>query len=266
MTPNDWQDKAAAEASASAKHEAGKPSLGWERDPHALFVLLRNRTTPQVLQSIARADRGNDYEQHLEQLRAITKIGHIPHPLDWCPLEVLQLAHWAGPKGSNLEKAFCSTLLLLDCSGPEWGSHDGEASTIPILLDACLELGPQTLDGLIGLLVTLLEAVQSREQEYPEDQIFALLGILFAATVQDPDDPRLPGLVEEILCIETRMAENLHKPRRQHGWLFRYVIMLESGRKLWRVLARRILGAATKADPTRTHLAEILALMDVEDT
>jgi len=243
----------------------GQQNLGWERDPESLFTWLRKRTTPGVLQSIAQADRGNDYEKHLGPLQAIAKTGLVPHPLDWYPLEVLQLAHWSGPKGSTLEKAFCSTVLLLDCSGPEWGSHDGEASTTPILLDSCLELGPETLDGFIGLLVTLSEAVQNREQEYPEDQVFALLGILFAATVQNPDDPRLSGLVEEILSIETRMAENLYKPRRQHGWLFRYVIMLESSRKLWRVLARRILGAATQADPTRTHLAELLALMDVED-
>ncbi len=248
--------------SPEALASRGRELKGWRRDPGALFEWLRARMTSEAVETIAAADYGQDIDKHRAPLVAIVQSGLIPHPLEWYPLEVLQLTHWGESSKSLLEKAFSATLLALGEAGPEWGHHSSVETTLAILLKCCLALGPEAMDGLVGLLVTLGEA--RSEEDESESHVFVVLGLLLASVARDPKDERLVALVEEIVALEARLAEDAFEPELERGWLFRYVIMLDSGRKLWKTLAQRVLGEAVKVDPTLVHLARLLALVEGE--
>jgi len=85
-------------------------------DPRALLIGLVERLDNKDLSVIAAADRGDDLELHLEQLRSIARTGKVPAPLIWHPLEVLQLIRWSKPSGEDAtghrQRAFCCAALI----------------------------------------------------------------------------------------------------------------------------------------------------------
>lgn len=235
---------------------------GWEANPGGLFEWLRKRVDEEMLKSIAGSDYGTDFDKHLAHLKAIKKTGLIPHPMNWHPLETVQLSHWAAKTvdhRKNLQKAFCATLLCIGEMGPEWGRHQAIESTIAILIDSCLILGTEAVDELVGLLVAMVEGTID---ENDIDAAFFFFGLLLVQTQRNPDDVRLPTLVDQLIAQESAImdeTENYAVPA--SGWLFGCQHMLDSGIKTWRILAHQILGDASAGRP---HFARILELMKLD--
>ena len=80
---------------------------GFESNPNNLFRFLHAQLTPEILDSIANADRGFDYDDHLIQLKEIQNSSLLPIPIDPYLGEVLSLCRWsAGKKVNHLRRAF----------------------------------------------------------------------------------------------------------------------------------------------------------------
>lgn len=225
----------------------GARVLGWPHDPASLFDLLRARVGPGTIAAIASCDYGMDVPEHTAALERIVA-GRIPHPLAWFPLEVLQLTRWnEGPGTDHLARAFCACVLCLDEAGPvSW--HDGNESTIPVLLHSCLVLGTDTVDAAIGLYAAMASACEG-------DVVGALaeLALVLAAVWRDADDPRIHPAVLRLFHDEPRVRE--HALITTPSWLLGCT-NFDQRHALFRALARAVLAPSVDHQP---HLAELAA-------
>jgi hypothetical protein len=219
----------------------------WEPDPAALLDWLRERITPKALATIAAADYGNDRDTHLAALRDIQATGLIPQPLTWHPTEVLALTRWSsGDNVDHMARAFACTVLCLDSAGPV--HRDGHEATIAVLLESCLALGDEAVSRAVGLMVTLAQAADDDHHELG----FAYLGLLLAAAVRDPHDPRLASLADRLVATELSTRLDSH----QDNWLLGQTLF-DARHRLWRSLAEDLLAKPSRGDPSLVHLADI---------
>ncbi len=215
------------------------PLAGWTPDAAALLDYLRPKVTPEILASIAQADYGQGVEKNLTVLRDIVETGLVPHPLNWCPLEVLQLTRWAeGVRVNHVERAFACTLLCIEATNID---TDASEADIAILIDSCVALGPDALGPLVGLLVAVVEGT-TWEEEPDEPWIAAVFGLLLAAGAADRSDPRLGELAELVVASEL-LPELLTDGMRA---------------AFWRRLADHIVADLVDAQPDSESLAELL--------
>lgn len=132
--------------------------------------LLANRVDSQMLNEIAHADYGESVFEHLAALRnAIT--GSFVVPLEWEPIEVLELTRWTEPatkishekpeeetKTEHWMRLFCCTVLLKTSAQPE--NHESfisEDATIIQFTESAIELGESTTEAAIEFLEWLLQ-------------------------------------------------------------------------------------------------------------
>jgi hypothetical protein len=205
----------------------------------------------QRIEEVAAGDYGMDFDQHLEALEGIRTTGSIPQPLDWFPLETLQLARWLeGRDIDHVTRAFVCTVLCIDDAGVasrNWGNE----STIAVLLESCLVLGIEAVDGLIALLAAMSDAYGDTYM-----RSFSELALLLAAAWRDPGDPRLPLIVERLIRDEPRRRETATMVF--EGWLLG-VTNFDQRHGVWRALIRWVLGPPASGFP---HLARVRALIE----
>jgi tetratricopeptide (TPR) repeat protein len=233
---------------------------GFTADPTGLFDVLRTQMTEEMLQDIAGADYGNDYEQNLVHLNDICTSGTIPNPLSGDLLEVLQLKHWGtGDEVNHVQRAFVCTVLGIEFCGAECGS-DGHQSVFPVLIESCLALGDPAMACLDGLMIAAVEGALDFDSSY----LFALYGLFLARVAQDPSDERLVALAETLEATEPQFGgegDEPDYPKPEHGWLLR-TTFFDQRHDLWRDLGQRILGHAVQQNPSLSHLARIWDQLD----
>lgn len=215
---------------------------GWNADPDGLFDWLCAHMTTESLRKIAEADYDCGTEKHLVALQDIAAFRLVPRPIPWSPVEVLELARWAdGQKVDHLARAFASTLLCL---------NDDAIQSLPGLLESVIELGPGVLALLVGFLTALIEA---DEEDDTTGHIYLQLALLFAASAQDPRDPRLGALAGDIWVMEHTRGGAVDA--KSDAWLRRLMRSARTYRR-WRLLAARCLDGAQ--DPRVARIAAAL--------
>lgn len=234
---------------------------GWSSDPGALLDWLRPRLTPEIMKSIAAADYGFGYDDNLAALGDIRETGLLPIPLDSRLHEVCALCRWAdGERVDHVERAFACAMLCLDYVSHS-GFTDDLVSTLPQLVESCVELGEAPTRALVGLLVWLIE--REEPEEDPDDEgsyvLAELHALLLAAASLEPDDPRLVELARSVLAIEATLGRNSYLMEPARGWLNRVLCGIRDDK--WRQITRRVL-EPLRADPEKhPHLVAIYAAM-----
>ena len=225
-------------------------SLGWPHDPARLFDLLRGRIDAARLRTIASCDYGMDVAEHTAALEQIVR-GRIPHPLAWFPLEVLQLTRWEeGPSTDHVARAFCACVLCLDEAGPT-SMHDGNESTIPVLLHSCLVLGTEAVDAAIGFFAAMASSCDDGVV-----RAFAELAMVLAAVWRDADDPRIRAVVLRLFHEEPTLRANALIS--SEGWLLGCT-NFDQRHALFRELARVVLAPSIPHDPALAQLAALIS-------
>jgi hypothetical protein len=177
--------------------------------------------------------------------------GLVPRPLDWHPLEVLQLVRWSdGDATDHLARAFACTVLVIDETGDRPSGEGGE-STIAVLIESCRALGGEAPAALAELLAF---AIQHLPNEGEPLFAFLELGLLCVAAARDPDDPRLEPLAARTCATADALAEGgLAQP--EHGFLLGCTFF-DQRHTLWQALGRECLPAAERLTD-RPNLARI---------
>ncbi|HEY5937834.1 MAG TPA: hypothetical protein VIU61_24465 [Kofleriaceae bacterium] len=225
-------------------------SLGWPHEPAHLFDLLRARVDADTIREIASSDYGMDLVEHTAALEQIVA-GRVPHPLAWYPLEVLQLTRWAeGDAIDHVARAFCACVLSLDEAGPT-SMHDGNESTIPVLLHSCLVLGTEMTDALIGFYAAVAGSCRD-----PVVGAFAELAMVLAAAWRDADDPRIAEVVRRLINEEPALRKQAVLV--ESGWLLGCT-NFDQRHALFRVLAQSVLAPVVGHDAPLTQLASLVA-------
>ncbi|QDT37065.1 hypothetical protein [Stratiformator vulcanicus] len=164
--------------------------------PEPLHRLVVQHTDSEMLREIARADYGMDADAHLKALRRIAK-GEILAPMEWEPLEVLQLIRYSVPEdrtwspGGHGERGhwmrlFCCTALIRADVEPDNDGYDlGSDCSVIQLIDSALKLGPQTSDAALRLLLWRLTRA---EGDLYREPIYAL-GSLMLIIVKNQESP-----------------------------------------------------------------------------
>jgi hypothetical protein len=224
--------------------------LGWPHEPSRLFDLLRSRVDAELIGDIAECDYGMDVAAHTAALEKIVA-GRVPHPLSWVPLEVLQLTRWNEGEGQDhIERAFAACVLCLDEAGPT-AMHDGNESTIPVLLHSCFSLGGEIFEAAIGFYAAFASSCRDGVV-----RAFAELAMVLAAVWRDADDPRIPEVVRRLFHEEPTLREHaiLISPQ----WLLGCT-NFDQRHALFRWLAASVLAPVVGHDPLLTKLAALIA-------
>jgi hypothetical protein len=191
-----------------------------------------------------------DFDQHFAALEAIRTAGTIPQPLDWFPLETLQLARWLdGPDVDHLSRAFVCTVLCIDDAGPMSRTY-GNESTLAVLLESCFVLGIEAVDALIELLAAMADAYGDVDM-----RLFAELALVLAAAWRDPGDPRIPLLVDRLVHDEP-----LHRRTAtlvSEGWLLG-ITNFDQRHATWRAMIRWVLALPAHGFPHLRKLDDLL--------
>ena len=235
---------------------AGRRAPGWERDPSHLFDVLRSKIDRATLADIAENEPWEGYDATADAiLVSFGATGRIPHPLSFQPRNELEVERYGrGP--DHLRRAFACAILCIDVAGPSPGDSDGgnDETSIPALLESCIALGPDAVDGALGLFVAMADAYPKVDQNYK--LLFAELGMVLAAAWRDPSDPRLAPVITRLIADGHRVAAAQKKPRKRgdQRWLLG-LTLFDMQHDLWRSLAKTILAHSIP------HLAELAALL-----
>jgi hypothetical protein len=194
---------------------------GFRPDPARLFDHLRARITPAQLREIARNDYGYREEESFAALSEIAATGRIPTPIEFHIRENLGLSRWGdGPRVDHVERAFACTLLCLVGSA----GFGGDDESMSVLLDSCIVLGADAVDGMLALFAAM------------DDNVFIQLGIVLGAAWRDPSDPRIVQAIARLDAIDRSLGP-VHWPG---GFVFGRS-NFDQRYDLWRSLAQAIL-------------------------
>jgi hypothetical protein len=212
-----------------------RDSHGWRCDPRRLLAWLTAQLTDEQLVRIADNDYGYRSDESLAVLQGIRATGTIPTPMFFHVRENFELARWTrGHHTDHVERAFACTMLCV--LGP--GAMGGETESMAALVESCIALGTEAVDGMIELFAAM-----------PEDP-FIVLGIILGAAWRDHTDPRLPAQIRRLIAIERPYR---YTPK-QTGFLWR-TSNFDQRYYLWQDIAREVLD--------RPHLRELAAMLGV---
>lgn len=136
----------------------------------SLEKLLARNFDDEMLREIANADYGESVDEHLSAIET-ARSGSFTVPLEWEPLEVLELVRWSEPadkleNGVLIRKSvrehwmrlICCTVLLKTSSKPE--NHEkilSEDSTIIQFVRSAIALGDKTILAAIEFIEWLTD-------------------------------------------------------------------------------------------------------------
>ncbi|MEZ4380177.1 MAG: hypothetical protein R3A79_02425 [Nannocystaceae bacterium] len=235
---------------------------GWSADASALLEWLRPRLSAEIMGSIAAADYGFGRDDNLAALRDIHETGLLPIPLGSQLHEVCALCRWAdGERVDHVERAFTCAMLCLDYVCETSCFTDDLVSTLPQLVESCVELGPEPTRALVSLLVWLVEREEPEEALEDEGSgvLACLYALLVAAASLDPDDPRLASLARSVLAIEAALSQHSYLMEPARGWLNRVLGGIRDEK--WRQITRRVLGPLRAEAARFPYAAAIYAAM-----
>jgi hypothetical protein len=228
---------------------AAWPLAGWDRrEPRALLHWLRTRISDQALRGIATADYGSGWIKHHQVVVEIARSGLVPMPLEWYPLEALELTRWrAGDTTDHVQRAFAAVLLAFDQAGPACEQVGEIQDSLAPLLESCWILGVEA--ELELFLVWLCEVL-----DVETNQAWALLALVLSLARRAPDDARLPALVERL----ERAVGGMHPYGGDPVWLYGTTNFTQS-RALWRAMVAEVLAPDRALGPELLRLAARLA-------
>lgn len=177
-----------------APHPPGQPfpllrsTFGPEPSSSALLDLARSNISAAGLETIAKADYGLDFSDHLAAVTAIVDTGLVSTPTHWVPGEVLALYRWhTGGETDHLARAFCCTVLTLDASLMYPSAFS--ITTAPYLTESCLVLGGDYVPAAQQLLAWRYCAVPESDSDGLADRQASVLGALLLAVLSGSGVP-----------------------------------------------------------------------------
>jgi len=191
-----------------------------------LLDLVSQATDDAMLQEIARADYGQDFDQHRAQLIAI-KNGVIHAPMEWHPREVLELTRWLEVKATACEnsqlrthrmKLFaCMALLHADVNPKnEEAYHWSEDATVIQLVESALRLGKATAQATLSFCCWCM--LQERADEEAENCLLALGVLLLSVSLHQCNIKTAEGLVVASEPEYVELTDWLRTSQRAKKW------------------------------------------------
>jgi hypothetical protein len=202
-------------------------------DPLALSALLKPLVTRELLRTIAEADYGMDFAEHLAALEQLHEAGKPSSPLNWYPKEALELMRWSEPENpewkpgcpgttGHVIREFCSgALMQASADSANDGYVEGENQTAAQLVDSALHLGNDHVECARRLLAWWI----LRENGCAHEAAIVLVGILIltAALALPGESPLASTLIGGAVSLEAqgRLDWNGHYPQRENAnWLW----------------------------------------------
>lgn len=256
-----------------------------------LWVWLRSRINDAMLEKIAAADYGMNFEEYLRVLKRIRdepwssnevvvrpSKGKAQIPLWYPALEVLELMRWSEPENSkqnsdqtigHLMRAFCCVVLLRVAAEPQnrdFANIFSESETIIQLIASVLSLDLEACEFTLQLLCWRMLSLPVDNEECP----FFAMGILLLATALYPSremESLLCQLSEWVFSEEERIRTMFVEEFRQTSpqWLFglKYLQNSKGGGYIaeqrvdkWKNIAQQVL-----VDSPETHPTEVAVLL-----
>lgn len=222
-----------------------------------------------MLRQIARADYGCDIDQHFFALRALQSEGRFDAPMQWHPLEVLELtrwsepdrpdvaAEWCGARGHAMRAFACAALLRAAVASENEGLRQGWCETLIQLLDSLQSLARPSLDrSAAGFLAWLI-------WQYPdaEEISFHLVALFWLGLQLDAADDLLLGLAHLIAAQVKRDGESTGAAQDDH-WLFGTTCFRQREAK-WRSLGLAMAqwDVTHRSDDVRTWIGLIASML-----
>jgi hypothetical protein len=205
---------------------------GWPASASALFDWLRERAGPKTLASIAEADYGIDFDKHLAALEDMCATGLVPRSMGWHPGEVVQLTRWReGENVDHLARALACVLVMMS-------DDDATDSTIPVLVDSCIVLGPEArelgerffawrcaTDAPRAAYLPPRAETEDDEDEGAEDEgaeVLSLAAVLLLRAAGDPAHPGVAQAVDAFLdhpwCVPDDLRRGIGQGLRTKAW------------------------------------------------
>jgi hypothetical protein len=227
---------------------------------------LRHRVVAQLdasmIDEIAAADYGVDFDQHRQGITDLLADGQWPTQLDSGPGEVLQLIRWSRPEDPNLSSGpvgqrgqlmrLFAGMVLIRVQIPNGRPSDSLAAFVM----SALELGPAIADDALRYLAWCRRHEPGNWQGDGEQRPFLTLGLLLLAAATGCEPATLDVLADLLLGeVETAVVED------GRGWQILVPAPLLGLRswsqqfRMWCDLARRcLIDRATDTDHPLTQL------------
>ncbi|MBW4647460.1 MAG: hypothetical protein KME06_01985 [Kastovskya adunca ATA6-11-RM4] len=252
---------------------------------YTLWVWLRSRIDDAMLEKIAAADYGMDFENYLRVLKRVRdepwqsnevvvrpSKGEDLVPVWYQAVEVLQLMSWSKPENfqqdsektiGHLMRAFCCAVLLRMAIEPQnidTANINNEPETIIQLIASVLNLGQEACEFALQLMCWRMLSLPVDNEECP----FFAMGILLLATALYRSEKKgylLRQLSELVLSEEERIRIALAEEFRAISpqWLLGlrgsdYITELRVDQ--WKNIAQQVL-----LNPPEPHPQEVAGLL-----
>ena len=199
----------------------GARSFAWDRDANRLLGWLRARIPRSSINTLSRPAQYM-FNDDLVTLLDLQKSGNIPHPLPAQLAVVREYSRLTTNFGHQLRAFTCALCCIDDAAVP---IPDGAEVEMAALVESCIALGPDAVDGGVALFAAMADAYEATQSTTAMGYLVSLaeLGLALCAAWLDPTDPRIVPLLERILADEVAWPRaRLRNP-------------------LWRTLGQRIL-------------------------
>lgn len=232
-------------------HPPGDPfptvraTFGPEPSPSALLNLIRSTISATSLETIAKADYGMDFRDHLAALTAIADTGLVSTPTAWVPGEVLGLYRWhSGGETDHLARAFCCAALTLDASLLYPTAY--METTAPYLVESCLVLGRSYVDAAHQLLAWRYCATSDHDCDGAADRQSSVLAALLLAVLSEVRLPHWAESERDFTALTEELARQCARGQASVA-IWRHLLTLALPRIPARTTAHSVVAAALSA-------------------
>jgi hypothetical protein len=230
-----------------------------------LVIALGRQLDGSMIDDIARADYGNQFEEHRAAIVIMIAGGPVPQP-GWVPQEVLELIRWSEPEypewkpgghGSRGHKmrAFCcaAQLRIIGAAGHDGGDDiTATLGHLLVSLDALPEPDWIFCRQFLDWFGRCLGAIDGYDPTYSEEPALVLVGRIFAAASQIQSHGDLPDLMAAYLKVDERRTPSSADER----WPISAFTLAAPA---WRTIGRRLV--ALSGGITSQSNRELLALI-----
>lgn len=196
-----------------------------------LFDLLLPLIDQWMLLEIARADYGQDVEEHLAPLKLFME-NREPLILEWCPCEVLELIRWSQPEDPNwkpggqgryghLLRAFaCSALLRSYVREENHGRWSSFNETAVQLADSLRVLGSDFVAAGVSFFAWCVQNLAPLDEEGIEGPFLGLALLSLAVEVPTLPDSAIIDLCRWIdATVQVLLSRKQWWATRRMNWL-----------------------------------------------
>jgi hypothetical protein len=223
----------------------------FDPDPESLLRAISARVDDAMLREIARADYGEEVEEHFAALVAIRDSSRFPTPAPWNPLEVMRLIRWSEPEdlkwapsgrgeSGHWMRAFCCAGLLRASAEPwNWNPDDWtsiDSTVVQLVLSLCVLPVDLTKEAAGLFAYLLLHSDPAGGYEYSCPYGLALLFFL-AAQNESYSDEAMIDVARWVL--ERATDTHPYVSTRLQNRAFEVIDAIQK-RETWEALAQRL--------------------------